>query len=174
MISDHFVLIFISIDLVSGEERLKNISRELRQAGTILAASSVYKRYLNERLEDLNSELVMVFKMQTKKSEMELFQLLKRIEKAPKQHQPGSSETILLLSYDQKTRMVPGQNLPNLLLHQDWLALRCAAEIWGTYEHPVIGKSLNEVVGSQLGLGSVEFFSQFMIEKSHLQDQEPK
>lgn len=166
----HLALILAKMDFISATETINLVSRKMSEFGTVVAASSVYKRYLNERSEDLNSELVMVAKIKTNKSEMELFRLLKTNEIIPGPHQFGRTGKFLLLSYDQKTRMVPGQNLPHLLLRTDLLVLRCAAEAWGDYEHPVLGQSLNEIVGLQTELASVEFFSQFSFENSHAQE----
>ena len=172
MTEQHAALIFISIDLVSGPDRLRDISREIGEIGRIAATSSVYKRYLNERSEDLNSELVMVMKVETQKSEMDIFRFLKMKEKPGDHHQLARPECFLLLSFDQMTRLVPGQNLPSPLLHSDRLVLRCAAEAWGSYEHPVLGQSLNEIVKSEKEIVGVEFFSQTLTEKTDYQNKE--
>ena len=123
---------------------------------------------MNERAEDLNSELILVMKIKTHKSDLELFRFLKQKEKNRGQLQQMRSESFIMLAFDQMTRMVPGQNLPNVLLHSDRLILRCAAEAWGSYEHPVLGKTLNEIVKSEKEIAGVEFFSQFFIRKALL------
>lgn len=172
MTKQHRALIFISIDFVAGPKRLEDISIELGKIGIITSTSSVYKRYLNERSEDLNSELVMVMKVDTTKSAMELFALLRTAEKPRDPMKQARMETLSVLSFDQMTRMVPGQNLPSSLLQNDRLALRCAAEAWGAYEHPVLGQSLNEIVKSGKETAGVEFFSQFSVENINLRNRE--
>lgn len=158
MSPSHMMLISITTDLMAGVTRLEKIIAELKQMGEIAAVSSIYKKYLNQRSEDLNSELVMVLKLEAEKEFEVVFQFLRRIEK---QYQSGSSTTaLILLSFDQSIRLFPGQNLPSPLLHMDPLTLRCASEAWGSYEHPVLGQTLNELVRSQKPLAHVEFFAQ--------------
>ena len=62
MIQEHFVLIYLSVDLVVGLSELKQMVSALQEKVQIQAISSVYKRYLTHRSEDLNSELIAVIK----------------------------------------------------------------------------------------------------------------
>jgi hypothetical protein len=167
MKTPHHALIRISVDLVAGNSRLQTIVAEIQDVGRIVAGSSVYKRFLNSRREDLNSELLLVVKLETQKSEIEMFDFLKKKEMISPRQGMAKPETYTLLAYDQTTRLVPGQNLPSTLLHQDFLTLRCASEAWGAYEHPVLGQTLNELVKStqqqkERSTEHTEFFSQFL------------
>ena len=156
----HHALILISSDLVAGMGRLKSIKSEISEFAEILKISSVYKKFLNLRSEDLNSELVVVLKVQTSLNSEEMFHRLKQ-HKNPRVHQQLTDyESLTLLCYDAEVRMFPSQNLPSPLLHSDALALRCASEVWQQYEHPVLKKTLNELVKSTPALNQVEFFSQ--------------
>ncbi len=156
----HKALILISSDLVAGIDRLKKIGSEISELSEIQEISSVYKKFLNIRSEDLNSELVVVLKVQTAMTSENLFDCLKQ-HKSPRVHQQLTDyESLSILCYDDEVRMFPGQNLPSPLLHSDALALRCAAEVWGHYRHPVLKKTLNELVKSNPTLNHVEFFAQ--------------
>lgn len=161
----HSILIRISVDLVAGASHLQTTVRELQDVGRMTAASSVYKRFLNSRMEDLNSELILVIKMETLKSESEIFQFLKKKGNGGPRIGLSKPDSYLLLAYDSATRLVPGENLPNPLLHQDSLTLRCASEAWGAYEHPVLGQTLDELVKFNQSVERTEFFSQFAISR---------
>lgn len=158
MTQSHAILIRISLDLIAGIPRLKKIISEFSGLGEITAVSSIYKRYLNQRSEDLNSELVLVTKLETQKTFEDVFHFLNQTEARQKMSSP--SVVISLLSFDQTVRLFPGQNLPSPLLHAESLTLRCASEVWGIYEHPVLGQTLNELVRSAQPLSHVEFFAQ--------------
>lgn len=157
----HFALIRISVDLVAGVSRLQTSVREIQDIGKVVSSSSVYKRFLNSRLEDLNSELILVIKLETLKSEAEMFEFLRKKGVSSPRVGLAKPDSYTLLVYDNSTRLVPGENLPNPLLHQDTLTLRCASEAWGAYEHPVLGQTLNELVKSSQRIDRTEFFSQF-------------
>jgi hypothetical protein len=113
------------------------------------SSSSVYKRDLEFGVNNFNSELVMALRLEIPIGHQELHQILKNLS-------PG----ITLLAYDQEVHLFPGKSLPHPDLHQDSLTLRCAAEAWGTYEHPVLGQTLNEIVRSHDKFEKVEFFAQ--------------
>ena len=160
MTEHHLVLISISIDLMGGLKRLRQVVQDLGEIGKIQSTSSIYKKYLNRRSEDLNSQLELVLKMETNQSEAEIFRFLKSKQKTRGKSDFAVSENLTLLTFDQQVRLLPGQNLPSPLFHTDRLTLRCASEAWGSYEHPVLGQTLNELVKSDEGLNHVEFFAQ--------------
>jgi hypothetical protein len=56
--------------------------------------------------------------------------------------------------------MSPRLTLPYPLLHQDPLIIRCAAEAWGQYEHPIYLKSLSEMARSAQNAKTAEFHMQ--------------
>lgn len=153
----HMTLILVSIDLVAGQSKLKEIANSFQAIGQVVETSSVYKKYLNARSEDLNSELIFVLKVETEKDVSEIFKFLENEQSRFATEDRGA---FVLLTYDHLLRLFPGQNLPHPLLHSDKLTLRCAAEAWGAYEHPVLGQTLNELVRSSDPLAHVEFFAQ--------------
>lgn len=162
MISKQAALILLTTDFVTGMTEIRKQVNLVQDWGDIEKASSVYKRFLNSRSEDLNSELVLVVKLITDKSLAELFSAMKSLNTL--KTNPLSPHPYTLLSYGGTTRLVPGENLPHPLLHSDSLTLRCAAEAWGEYEHPVLGQTLNELVKSDRSFSNVEFYSQFSVQ----------
>ncbi len=156
----HAALILIASDLVSGVSRLKEIKNQISEFSEIRAISSIYKKFLNSRSEDLNSELVVVIKIDTELETSQLFKKIKSRENKRSHQQITDDESWLLLCYDHEVRMFPGQNLPSPMLHTDRLALRCASEVWGSYEHPVLGKTLSELIQSDEPLDQVDFYAQ--------------
>jgi 7,8-dihydro-6-hydroxymethylpterin-pyrophosphokinase len=159
MTRQHQALIYISVEFTSGLERLRHVFQELRESGETIGVSSVYKRFLTSRHEDLNSEICLVVKFETTFNEAELDQALQKINgellQAPRKH-----GHCLLLSYDQTVQLLPLLTLPHPQLRNDGLTLRCAAEVWGGYGHPVLGQSLNELVKLSEPMQTTEFFAQ--------------
>lgn len=157
---NHGTLFFITADFANGLEGLKAIIQQLAFIGRITGVSSIYKRYHDYSSENFNSDLVISIRMETSLAHHDLHMALQKI-----------SSGILILAYDQEVNMYPGKNLPHTDLHSDSLTLRCAAEAWGTYEHPVLGQTLNEIVRSDNKFEKVEFFAQGRtVLDSHLGD----
>lgn len=153
-------LIYLSADLMAGIGFLRKLAMDLVDQVRIESASSVYKRYLTPRREDLNSELCVVLKVSTLLSHLELGNYLdsQQVERG----QNGSPATVraILLSFSNQVLLTPKRPLPHPQLHSDPLTMRCAAEIYGSYEHPVLGQTLNELVKSSETPESIEFYSQ--------------
>ncbi|MEZ0392664.1 MAG: hypothetical protein ACAH59_10635 [Pseudobdellovibrionaceae bacterium] len=158
MIERHKSLIWISVDLMAGLSRLQKVIHQFQSLGEVTEVSSIYKKYLNQRSEDLNSELVLVAKVDTTKNLEDIFHFLHTTENQQRLSSP--SLNLILLTIDGMVRLFPGQNLPSPLLHTDALTLRCASEAWGDYIHPVLGQTLNQLVRSMQPLSHVEFFAQ--------------
>lgn len=51
---------------------------------------------------------------------------------------------LTLLCYENFLNMTPNLNLPHPDLQADPLLIRCSAEVWPEYEHPVFQKSMRE------------------------------
>ncbi len=158
--NQHSVLISISTDLMAGNDRLKYFIHQFREIGEIVQTSSVYKKFLSERSKDLNSNLVLVLRLNTERDRDEVFALLQKLEQKKETALGASPESLILLAFDQEIRMRPGQNLPHPRLHTDTLTLRCAGEAWPEYTHPVLGQTLQELVRCSDPLKHVEFFAQ--------------
>jgi hypothetical protein len=156
----HSALIWTSTDLMAGLDRLKTRVQQLADVGDIARVSAVYKKFLSHRSEDLNSLLVLAIRLNTDLGSDQLFAILQSLAKNDEPTSGGENESLILLAFDQEIRLMPGQNLPHLKLHTDTLTLRCAAEAWGEYQHPVLGQSLQDLVRFSDPLIHVEFFAQ--------------
>ncbi len=156
----HSALIWTSTDLMAGLERLKSRIQQIGSVGDIVRVSSVYKKFLSHRSEDLNSLLVLAIRLTTDLPSDQLFAILQSLEKNDEPASGGEHESLILLAFDQEIRMMPGQNLPHIKLHTDTLTLRCAAEAWEEYRHPVLGQTLQDLVRFSDPLKHVEFFAQ--------------
>jgi len=158
--SKHSALIWISTDLMAGTARLVYLIQQLQELGEVAHMSSIYKKFLSERSEDLNSNLVLVVRLSTSRDLEDIFVILQSLEKNKEVTLGANPENLVLLAYDQEIRMMPGQNLPSPKLHTDTLTLRCAAEAWADYHHPVLGQTLQELVRFSDPLKHIEFFAQ--------------
>jgi 7,8-dihydro-6-hydroxymethylpterin-pyrophosphokinase len=154
------VLISISTDLMAGPARLRVLVEALTEIGDVARVSSIYKQFRSHGTADLNFNLVMVLKVNTNHGFEEIFALLQSLEQSKPAGFGSQPEVLSLLAYNQEIRMVPGQNLPHPYLHMDPLTLRCAAEVWGDYTHPVLGQTLQELVRFSDPLTQAEFFAQ--------------
>lgn len=156
--SKNHALLSITVPLVAGTAALRSAIQQISKIGSIHTVSSVYKRYLNGRAEDLNSELVTVLKIETSLSHVELNQaLLTKMLETFTQHK------VQLLNYNSLVSLNPDLPLPSPILYGDHVVLTCAAEAWGVYEHPVLGETLNQLLKSATPGSNAEFFGQSRI-----------
>lgn len=150
-------IILISTEFVSGINRIREMLSELQSLGELTSVSTLYKKFRSLRAEDLNSNITLVTRWNLLKSPEETFETLERL-RASINWKHG--DEITLLGIDGEVRLVPGENLPNPNLHGDSLVLRCAAEVYGEYFHPVLGQTLSELVVCSDPVHLAEFFSQ--------------
>ncbi len=144
-------------DTVLGTQAIRKALEEIRKDFPIERMSSVYKRYFFERNEDLNSELIFVFKTVTDLDPERLVEKLQFLMNLG--GTSGTKAELVLLSYDQLVMLTPRIPLPHPRLAQDPAILRCASEVWGDFNHPVLDQTLNEVVKSMHSFEHIEFFS---------------
>ena len=154
-------IIYISIDLVSGLTKMKNIVNELRSIGELRASSTVYKKFRSRRAEDLNASIVMATRWSLRASEAEVFEEIARImDYHLSQNSWSGNLEIMFLAATNTVRLVPEENLPHPQLHMDSLILRCAAEVYGEYHHPILDQTLAELVLCSDPVRDAEFFDQ--------------
>ena len=153
----HQAMFLLTTDLSSGSQRLRALLAERLQAEKIVATSSIYKRQADDSRLELSSDLLVVLKVETELDPNEIFENFYRHKQEANEN---NQDQLILLAYEKMVRMAPGQNLPHPLLHADDLTLRCAAEVWGDYEHPVLGQTLQQLVRSRQDLPVAEFFAQ--------------
>ncbi|MNK93753.1 hypothetical protein D3C87_1139280 [compost metagenome] len=151
--AQHVSLIHVSLDLVGGTDRARDLLLNVKECGEIRTISSVYKRYLTPERVDLNARMEFVFCFETLWGVDQCLQLTKTAAA------DGRAE-LTMLTFDDMILMSPRLTLPYPLLHQDPLIIRCAAEAWGQYEHPIYQKSLSEMARSALNAKTAEFHMQ--------------
>lgn len=150
--SRHSALIHVSLDLLGGVEGARKILKQISDCGRVEAISSVYKRYLTPDLVDLRARLEFVVLLDTSLGvDQALHLVLSQCS--------GHSELTLLV-FDHMVMMSPRLTLPYPQLHLDPLIIRCAAEAWAQYEHPIYQKSLSEISRSASPVREVEFYMQ--------------
>lgn len=142
----HRCLIYVSTGLSGGRKALEQLLWDFRKQVHVVGSSSVYKRYLTTRREDLNSELVIVVQVETTKNLEEVQQFL--------------AKRALLLAFDHEMRMVPGLTVPHPQLQQDNLTLHCSAEAWPGYVHPVTNQTLDKMILGGEPISFAEFYTQ--------------
>lgn len=145
----HHALLSLSIPTPEGTAVISEILKKLPEDVGLVAVSSIYKKYLSGHMDDLNSDLICVLRVETSLSAHALFTQITQC--------PGDWE---LLLFDQIVALTPELPIPNPLLFEDAALLRCASETWGEYEHPILGQSLNELVRSVHSFENIEFFAQ--------------
>ncbi|MGZ3768405.1 MAG: hypothetical protein ACXVCP_01310 [Bdellovibrio sp.] len=160
-VTQHSALIHITLDLVGGIEKARSLLERTKEFGQISAISSVYKRYLSKDHDDLSAKLEFVARFETILDvDQTLNLILSLCEVGVSGFTQKSRTEATLLVYDSMILMSPKLTLPYPELHRDPLIIRCAAEAWGQYEHPIYQKSLSEL--SKLALPSklAEFYIQ--------------
>lgn len=152
MSQPHNALIFIALDLVGGEAKAKNILSQILECGTIEAISSVYKRYLTDARVDLRARMEFVIRLETVMSVDQCLHMVLTVEK--------DQAELTLLAFDDVILMSPRLTLPYPAMHTDSLIIRCAAEAWGQYEHPIFQKTLSEISRTASSARMAEFYIQ--------------
>ncbi|MCE3010517.1 MAG: hypothetical protein LW875_07890 [Proteobacteria bacterium] len=153
---NHF-LVSVSIDLLGGMQDAQYFARSLGAIAQIQKVSSIYKRFLNSRHEDLNSELVFVVKAE---SELNSDQLNSKFSELRKSARAGRHRSFKILCMNDMIQLKPDLALPHPDLIHDHLILHCCCEVWEDYVHPVTGQKLNEILLLSESLESAEFFTQ--------------
>lgn len=157
----HSSLIYVSVDLVGGQEKARQILAKFMELGDLASISSVYKRYMSRERVDFSARMEFVVRFDTVMSvDQTLFMLLSLQEHHAAVDKRRSHCELILLAFDQKTVMSPKMTLPYPYLHTDALAIRCAAEAWGSYEHPIYQKTLSEIAKTAEPSRDAEFHLQ--------------
>ena len=157
----HAGLIYVSIDLVGGLEKARQILSKIADISEVTDVSSVYKRYMTRERVDFNARMEFVVRIETILSvEQTLYMLLSLREQWVAQDMRRNHCELILLAFDQKAIMSPKLTLPYPGLHTDSLIVRCAAETWGGYEHPIYQKTLSEIAKAAAPVRDAEFHLQ--------------
>jgi len=148
------MMIGLLVELNRGQKIVRQITNEMSSIVSFLSVSSIYKRGSSNHRLGQSAELICVFKASTT---LDLEQISKALSSVQAQH---SGTQILLLCYDKNVQMLPALTLPHPALIQDKVLLRCSSEVWGGYEHPILGQTLSEIVNINGTFDDVEFYSQ--------------
>ena len=157
----HTCLIHVAVDLMDGLKRAQDIIQRLEEFGNAERFSSVYKRYLTAERVDLNSRMEFVVKYHTSMNVDQTLQLINSFfESNPRGLHQRGTVNLTLLVFDAEVLLSPRLTLPYPEMHQDALIVRCSAEAWGEYEHPVYQKNLNEIAAHAPPAKQAEFYCQ--------------
>jgi 7,8-dihydro-6-hydroxymethylpterin-pyrophosphokinase len=153
-------LLFISIKVIAGTEMLKKLVAELKMISWDLTFSSVYRQFENEERYDFDANMILVARIGFNQSPGDLVEKLKHTETYLMAFTGPQKVRLVPLAINQLTTMTPQLTLPHPQLHMDPLVTRCAAEVWGSYEHPVLKKTLNDLARVAPAITDAEFMLQ--------------
>ena len=137
----NFVLLALTTELSQGFTSLRECVQSLENT-TVDRISSICRRVEGQTEGTLSSEMVVVLDLRTDLDFTELQKLVRKL----KMRSPGVN--VLVLALNHQVYLDPQTPIPHPDLHLDPLILRCAAEIRSDFEHPVLGRSLQELVKS--------------------------
>ena len=153
-------LISFKVELIEGAHKLNELIFATSDWFELETISSIYKKYLTVIENDLNSELWVVAKMQTHLDFEAAQKKLFEVQCSFLNGKINSKYEIQLLTHGESVFMSPLITLPNPNLHEEKVILKCAAEAWGTFEHPILTQTLNSLSQKMRYLKNVEFHSQ--------------
>ena len=154
LILSHFSIIGICVDINKGKKIINELVKEINSFVTPIKISNVYKRDIHEHINSKKTELICALKITTNLKSKELAETLDHLK------DKYNDCFVHLLVFDKDINIIPELTLPNPILVSDHVILRCAAEVWENYEHPILGQSLNEIIDSIRVNDKVEFYSQ--------------
>lgn len=161
MIKDHGILVHIATDFTGSENKLRSILNKIRERGEIISISSIYKRSpVGSKIES-DTQVELVIHVYTTMSVDQCLHLIVSLtEEVTLGFSIKSNSKLTLLAYDALIMMSPRLTLPYPDLHNDPIIARCASEVWPTYEHPILQKTLAEISRNALATIGVEFHAQ--------------
>lgn len=156
----HSALVLISIKMIAGVEILKRLVNELKLISWDMEFSSVYVQYETEQRYDFDANLITVLKMGTDLKPKEFAQKILHTQNYLLSFTGPERVKMTLLALDLETLMVPDLTLPHPNLHMDPLVIRCATEVWGNFEHPILKKTLHDLARTLPPITNAEFMLQ--------------
>ncbi len=147
----HGALLHFSMDLIGGPKTAQELLHKIAPTISIQSVSSIYKRFNSDDRADLNASMEFVVKVITQLGPEEILKFLEDTK---------IKMNFILLVYDDVIKMSPQLTLPYPELHTDPLIIRCAAEAWGQYDHPIYMKTLSEISNLARPTRDAEFFLQ--------------
>lgn len=147
----HRALIGVQTDLDPSLSLHKRIAKALYRMADIHGVSGVYQ-YLDQEEEGLT----VVYSLRTQTEPKELKKKIDEIIKSIR----STRYSIEVLIFDDLILRSPELVLPSLELHKFKRWCLPAADLWGDYVHPVVGKDLKMLSETTGSLEKIEFYAQ--------------
>jgi len=151
MISLHRALIGVQTDLDPSLSLHKRVAKALYRTADIHGVSGVYQYSI-----DGEEGLTVVYSLRTQTEPKELKRKIDEITKSIR----STRYTIEVLIYDDLILRSPDLVVPSLELHKLKRWCLPAADLWGDYVHPVVGKDLKMLSETTGSLERIEFYAQ--------------
>lgn len=158
--TENQTLIHFSIQISGGKEAVAQLIQLLQPVGKVEKISSVYKKLNNRKSDDFHGSMEGVVKMVVEQETKQLEQTLATIAGKLVEKRQEAKTKLSLLAYSQQIIMTPELTLPSPTLFAESLITRCAAEVWPSYEHPILKKTLQEMAKEAAPVGAAEFLWQ--------------
>lgn len=154
------VLIYLQLDLLNGESKIGKVVDYLHGQGRVISISTIYKRYRSDVQTDLSANIELVIRHASEITVDQYVERLKHIRVINQSVDSKAKLNIELLNYGAMVSMTPLLTLPSPLLLTDEVVRKCAAEVWGDYQHPIMRKTLAEMAAEVRLESNTEFFRQ--------------
>lgn len=153
-------MIYVSVNVVSGLDAMKKLVMELKNISEDIEFSSVYRQFETEHRYDYDANMISILKMGYAIDSDEMLTRLASIHTKMSSYVGSDKVKMIPLAIENQTRMLPELTLPHPLLHSDPLVARCAAEVWGNYNHPILNRSLSDLANQSADILNAEFMLQ--------------
>ncbi len=153
-------LIYVSLSMVSGMDTLNRLVSQLKLISWEIEFSSIYRQFQTEQRYDFDARMIAVIKLGFNGPTDELIKQVQGIQNYLISFIGKDKARVIPLAVEQETQMIPELTLPHPILHMEPLVTRCAAEVWGNYEHPILKKTLNDLANNAPAILNAEFLLQ--------------
>ncbi len=150
-------LISFSVKTKQGIESILKTVEEIGPDPIIESSSMVYKRDDPSHRIEIAADCV--FKIKTSLRIEKLNAYLKNLESFC-QSQSLQEVHFKILAYEQEVHLIPDLNVPWPSLFEDFLILKCATEVWPDYVHPILKRTLLQLLSEKSAKPDFEFLRQ--------------
>ncbi len=154
MAQHHVALVSVKVHSPQASSLMRQVFKESFKQDEVLQISSVYKVFEEtarpSHIHDLKTYattygLCLVAKVSIIRGPQELVDDLQGLQEAWTDPSTRRGVSLNLLVFEDQVSMTPHLTLPHPELHLKAHLLIPSAEIWGQYQHPIIGQSLSEL-----------------------------
>jgi hypothetical protein len=146
--------------MVSGMDTLKRLVAELKLISWEIDFSSVYRQFQTEQRYDFDARMITVIKLGFRGTTEDFIKQVQGLQNYLTSFVGKNKVRVIPLAVEQETQMIPELTLPHPILHTEPLVTRCAAEVWGNYEHPILKRTLNDLADKAPAILNAEFMLQ--------------